>query len=231
MSSAWSSSPRVQSSNTSIASGGSSQLVSDRLMTCLYISSGSSVMVAAILASISTETSASMASRSLGRSVTWDSVRLFGRPSCSPRASTNGDAATIRCSKPDVISHGLGCRPSNSTSSVSKPSRCFPPSILRASTRSSLEVRSLTRPISRRYIRTGSSRTSVVSVSGSHSGSSLSASIAASSGASAVLSPEDPSSHWASTPSAGNSRAAVAMAGASDKLSSPWLPFTPRIIS
>ena len=81
-----------------------------------------------------------------------------------------------------VICHGLGSSPSSSVSSVFTPCRCLPPSSWRASLRSSAEVSRRTRPISRRYIRTGSSSTSIDSAgSVLRSCSSASASGAASS--------------------------------------------------
>ena len=136
--------------------------------------SAESLSSSAIAANMSTETSASMASLNFLWSVIWEMVRLDGSPNCSDRAFTKGAAATIRFNNPAVISHGRGGRPSSSVNSFVRPARCLPPSIFLASDRSSAEVSRRTRPISRRYMRTGSSKTSTDSVSGSHSGSSAS---------------------------------------------------------
>ena len=111
---------------------------------------------------------------------------------------------TKRRSRAAVHSQGRGGRPSCSVSSFSRAIRCFSPSSLRASTRSSLDVSSRTRPISRRYIRTGSSSTSRVSVSASHSASSFSMSASAGPSSEVFSGSESPeaSSHWSSGVSA-----------------------------
>ena len=141
------------------------------------------------------------------------------------------EESTRRRNKRQVISQGLGALPSSSVSSVSRRVRCLPPSILRARTRSSLEVSRRTRPISRRYMRTGSSSTSVVSASGSQSVSSLSVSAEASSAPSAVFFAVPGSSHWSSAGSVATGEELTPPPLDSPMESSSWLALTPRKIS
>ena len=154
-------------------SGGSTQLSRDSWITRRGNSAASTSSMAATSASISGFNSASMAALSLGLVATWERVRLRGNPRDSPRAPTKVSDLLMRSSRAQHISVVVGVRPSCSLRRWVSLSKCLPPSILRASTRSSREVRRCTRPISRRYIRTGSSRTSVPSASCSHSTSSL----------------------------------------------------------
>ena len=129
-----------------------------------------------MLANSSRDTSPSIEDRRVVFSFICDKLRSRGKPKYSAKAITKGVAPTNLCNKAAVHSHANASRPSCSCRSFSSEVRYFWPSRFLANSCSSLEVRSLTLPISLRYILTGSSKTSRVSVSGSHSASSFSSS-------------------------------------------------------
>ena len=143
-------------------------------------SRGSLLRSSATKLSISSGSSPSRASRSSGWDIISGRVLWPSSPRYRLRASTSGSASHIRLKNWTIHTHALGGRPSTEDSWVSSCWAYLHASNLRARIRSSAALRRLTLPISRRYMRTGSSIISTLLRSCPHSASASSSNSASS---------------------------------------------------
>ena len=133
------------------------RLLTESAMMPLATTSGSSSSTGASAVTTSSFISASMAARKGGSASTWPSVGAAGAPTCVARASMRGRVSRVRRRSSTATCPAVVGRSSAPPMAWRTRPTCFPASIRRARKRSSLAVRRLTRPISRRYMRTGSS--------------------------------------------------------------------------
>ena len=150
--------------NRAAASSGMSRLLSDSICMSALASDRSLLSASSTYWSSSSDRSPSRTSRISGRAISSLKVRSPLRPryrlstaAASPPSQTPRMSCITTC-------HARGRRPSGLVRPFSMRSTCCCASICRARMRSSAALRRLTLPISRRYIRTGSSITSVDSM-------------------------------------------------------------------